>query len=117
MTHVNAPSPLTATISPHKQACRHVYMVDPIRVLVLGTGQMGAGIARLVLEKQGLDLVGAFGRRAERAGMDLGQVLALDAELGMQISNDLEIIISQTRPAAPMITTRVGFFLFDIGIY
>jgi 3-hydroxyacyl-CoA dehydrogenase len=37
-------------------------MRDPIRVAVLGTGQMGSGIARLVLEKQGLTLVGAYGR-------------------------------------------------------
>jgi hypothetical protein len=42
-----------------------------IRVLVLGTGQMGSGIARLVLKKHGLHLVGAYGRRRDRAGMDL----------------------------------------------
>ena len=38
---------------------------------------MGTGIARLVLEKQGLELVGAYGRRADRAGMDLGQAIGL----------------------------------------
>lgn len=105
LTHINALSPLIATISLHKQACRHVYMIDPIRVLVLGTGQMGAGIARLVLEKRGLDLVGAFGRRAERAGMDLAQVLALNAPLGIRIDNDLEAIISQTQPDIAIQTT------------
>jgi len=48
-------------------------MRDVIRVLILGTGQMGSGIARLVLEKQGLQLVGAYGRRSERVGVDLGR--------------------------------------------
>ena len=43
-------------------------MRDLIRVLILGTGQMGAGIARLVLEKRGLQLAGACARRAVRAG-------------------------------------------------
>ena len=46
-------------------------MRDPIRVLVLGTGQMGSGIARLVLQKAGLELVGAYGRRVHRVGMEL----------------------------------------------
>jgi 4-hydroxy-tetrahydrodipicolinate reductase len=58
-------------------------MQDLIRVLVLGTGQMGGRIVRLVLEKQGLELVGAYGRRVERAGMDLGSAIGLERELGI----------------------------------
>lgn len=73
-------------------------MRDLIRVLVLGTGQMGSGIARLVLEKQGLELVGAYGRRRSRAGTDLGRVIGLDRELGIPISPDLEAVIAQVRP-------------------
>lgn len=34
-------------------------MRDRVKVLLLGTGQMGAGIARLLLNKQGLQLGGA----------------------------------------------------------
>ncbi len=73
-------------------------MRDRIRVLVLGTGQMGSGIARLVLEKQGLEVVGAFARRRERAGTDLGDVIGLHHELGVRISADLEAVTVQTRP-------------------
>ena len=73
-------------------------MQDLIRVLILGTGQMGGGIARLVLEKQGLELVGAYGRRAERAGMDLGQAIGLERVLGIPISANLTTVIEQTRP-------------------
>ena len=43
-----------------------------MRVIVLGTGEMGSAIARLLLEKPGLELAGAFARRSERAGTDLG---------------------------------------------
>ena len=71
---------------------------EPIRVLVLGTGQMGAGIVGLVLEKQGLELVGAFARRAERAGVDLGQAVGLERDLGIAIENDLDSLIRQCRP-------------------
>ena len=73
-------------------------MRDPIRVMVLGTGQMGAGIARLVLEKDGLQLVAAFGHRMERSGMDLGRAIGLGKELGIAISVDLPGLIERTRP-------------------
>lgn len=64
-------------------------MRERVRVAVLGTGQMGSGIARLVLEKQGLELVGVFARRPERDGMDVGLAIGLDREIGLKVSNDL----------------------------
>jgi 4-hydroxy-tetrahydrodipicolinate reductase len=69
-----------------------------IRVLLLGTGQMGSGIARLLLNRQGVELVGAYGRRAERAGMDVGTAIGLDHELGMQLGADLGAVIQQSQP-------------------
>lgn len=73
-------------------------MRDPIRVMVLGTGQMGGGIARLLLRKRGLQLVGVFGRRRERGGMDVGPAIGLEEELGMPLSNDLAGLIRRCRP-------------------
>ena len=71
---------------------------DPVRVLILGTGQMGSGIARLVLEKQGLKLVGAYGRRSERAGSDLGRAIGLERNLDIRIGSDLLATVRETRP-------------------
>jgi 4-hydroxy-tetrahydrodipicolinate reductase len=71
---------------------------EPIRVLVLGIGQMGSGIARLVLNKQDLQLVGACRQRAERLGMDVGRAIGLDRDLGIRISADLDSTIKATRP-------------------
>ena len=73
-------------------------MRDVIRVLVLGTGQMGSGIARLVLEKEGLQLIGAYGRRVERAGMDIGRAIGLDHNIGIPLSVELSSLIEQTQP-------------------
>ena len=73
-------------------------MRDLIRVVVLGTGQMGSGIARLLLEKQGIELVGAYARRVERNDLDLGQLIGLDKELGICVSNDLDNTLEQTQP-------------------
>ncbi len=73
-------------------------MRDPIRVLLLGTGQMGAGIARIALQKRGLQIVGAYARRSQRAGLDLGRVIGLERNLGIALHNDLEDLIERVRP-------------------
>ncbi|WP_051907021.1 2,4-diaminopentanoate dehydrogenase [Methylomarinum vadi] len=73
-------------------------MGDAIRVVVLGTGQMGAGIARLLLTKPALQLVGVYARRTERQGLDLGMAIGLDRELGIAITTDLTELLAQTRP-------------------
>jgi 4-hydroxy-tetrahydrodipicolinate reductase len=73
-------------------------MNDSIRVMVLGTGQMGAGIARLVLHKQGLKLSGVYGRRKQREGMDVGRVIGLDRDLGIHVDTNLEEVLHRIRP-------------------
>jgi len=73
-------------------------MGDLIRVVVLGTGQMGSGIARLILGKPSLQLVGACARRRERDGIDLGLAIGLDRALGIPVKTDLIALIEQTQP-------------------
>jgi 4-hydroxy-tetrahydrodipicolinate reductase len=79
--------------------------VDAVRVLLLGTGQMGSGIARLVLAKQGLELVGAYGRRRDRAGTDLGRAIGLDRALGIPLGGDLGVEVARSRPQVAIQTT------------
>jgi len=73
-------------------------MGAPVRVAVLGTGQMGSGIARLVLERPGLALVGVLGRRVERAGTDAGLAVGLPEPLGLAIEADLPGLLARARP-------------------
>ena len=79
-------------------------MRDLIRVLVLGTGQMGAGIARLLLNKQGLHLSGAFARRAARGGLDLGTAIGLNRDLRLAVSNDLHAVYTVEYLTSSIIT-------------
>jgi 4-hydroxy-tetrahydrodipicolinate reductase len=72
--------------------------VVPIRVLVVGTGQIGSAIARVLLDRPGLVLAGAYGKRAERAGIDLGRAIGLDRDLGLPIHTDLDGAVTATRP-------------------
>ncbi|MDX1779749.1 MAG: 2,4-diaminopentanoate dehydrogenase [Thalassovita sp.] len=73
-------------------------MSTSIRVMILGTGRMGSGIAGLVLEKPGLELAGAIGRRKDRAGMDLGRAIGLDRDLGLALEGDLDAAIDRVQP-------------------
>jgi 4-hydroxy-tetrahydrodipicolinate reductase len=73
-------------------------MQDPIRVLILGTGQMGSGIARHVLDTPGLELVGAYGKRRERSGTDVGRAIGLERDLGLAVEADLPALAERTRP-------------------
>ncbi len=73
-------------------------MKPPIPVLVLGTGQMGSGIARLVLQKPRLALAGVFARRAERAGRDAGPLIGLGHTIDVTVGNDLGAIVRAGRP-------------------
>ncbi|MDH4361304.1 MAG: 2,4-diaminopentanoate dehydrogenase [Nitrospirota bacterium] len=73
-------------------------MNNLIRVLVLGTGQMGSGIARLVLQKHGLQLAGVYARRKQREGIDVGRVIGLDCDLGIHVGINLEEVLARVRP-------------------
>ena len=78
---------------------------NAIRIVILGTGQMGAGVARLVLQKPGLALVGAYGRRRNRTGLDVGGVIGLDRTLGFALAADLKAEIGRCRPDVAIQTT------------
>jgi 4-hydroxy-tetrahydrodipicolinate reductase len=59
---------------------------------------MGSSIGRLILQKPGLRLCGAVGRRKERAGSDLGAILGLEEDLGIRLSADLEEVLAAAKP-------------------
>ncbi len=59
-----------------------------IRVALWGLGAMGSGMARLVLEKSGLELVGGIDMRPDYVGKDLGDVLGVGRKLGVVVTND-----------------------------
>lgn len=59
-----------------------------VRVVQWGLGSVGCGIARLILDKPGLDLVGAIDTNAELVGRDLGEVLELGRSVGVIVTDD-----------------------------
>jgi 4-hydroxy-tetrahydrodipicolinate reductase len=73
-------------------------MEEKVKVVVLGTGQMGSGIIKLLLQKYGVDLVGVYGRRTSRVGMDVGKTLGLDTTIGVRTTHDLPGLLRHTKP-------------------
>ena len=69
---------------------------DRIKVIVHGLGVMGSLGVKMMIEKKGLEIVGAIALRKEKAGKDLGEVVGLNRKLGVIISNSAEVVFSDT---------------------
>jgi len=73
-------------------------MSKDIKVVVLGTGQMGSGVIKLLLEKQGIRLAGAYSKRKERSGMDVGEAVGLEKKVGVSLTHDLPDLLEVEKP-------------------
>lgn len=71
-------------------------MSKPIRICQWGLGNMGAGMARLMLEKPGLEIVAAIGR-PRHAGMDLGDVLGIGKKLGVIVTDNPDTVLDKEK--------------------
>lgn len=76
-----------------------------IRVALWGLGAMGSGMARLVLEKSGLELVGGIDMRADYVGRDLGDVLGAGRTLGVVVTNDPSKVLDPAKVDVVVIAT------------
>jgi 4-hydroxy-tetrahydrodipicolinate reductase len=66
-------------------------------VVLYGVGAIGGSIAKFLLEKDGIEIVGAIDNAKEKVGKDLGEVLQIDKRLGIVISDDSKKILSKAR--------------------
>ncbi len=62
----------------------------PIRILQHGLGPIGVSIAKLVVSRPSLELVGGIDSDVSKQGKDLGSVLGLDQNLNIKVISDLE---------------------------
>jgi len=68
-----------------------------IRAIQFGVGPIGASIARLMREKQAIEICGAIDTDPAKAGRDLGEVVgASDAPWGVTISADAAEVLEQS---------------------
>jgi len=68
-----------------------------IRAIQYGVGPIGASIAKLLREKEQVDIVGAIDADPAKVGHDLGEVVgASDAPWGIRVSGDAKGILAQS---------------------
>jgi hypothetical protein len=79
--------------------------MKPIRVLQWGLGAMGSGMAKLLMEKNGLQIVAAVDGRADYVGKDLGEVLGIDHKLGVLVTNKPEDVLIKEKVDVVVIAT------------
>ena len=71
-------------------------MKKKIRVIQYGIGPIGASIARLMREKQAIEIIGAIDTDPAKVGRDLGEVTgATDAPWGVKVSADAKEVLEQ----------------------
>jgi len=83
-----------------------------VRVVLFGVGAMGIGIAKLLLKKKGLRIVGAIDKAPDKVGKDLGEVLGTEKPLGVTISDDATKVLSEAK--ADVAVHATSSFLKDV---
>lgn len=83
--------------------------MEEAKTVLYGVGAVGSLIAKCLLEREGVKLVGAIDIAKEKAGKDLGDVLGLGKSLGLAVSNDVDAVLSETRPHVVVHATSSQF--------
>jgi len=68
-----------------------------IRAALYGIGAVGSLIAKFLLEKEGIEIVGAVDIAKDKVGKDLGAVLDLGRNLAIVVSDDVDATLSKAK--------------------
>src|SRR5438876_8706977 len=82
-----------------------------LRVILAGVGRVGKDLTRLLSARPGYRVVAAYSRNPTLAGQDLG-LLAGTRELGVNVSSERELALSQPADVLVVATTS---FLRDVA--
>jgi len=66
-----------------------------LKIALYGVGAVGSMIAKFLLEKEGVEIIGAVDIAKDKVGKDLGEVLGLEKKLGIKISADADALFSK----------------------
>ena len=79
--------------------------VEKVKVLAYGVGVVGGYIAKYLLEKEGVEVVGAVDVAKDKVGKDLGEVLGMKERLGVTISSSIDSVLSRVKADIAVHTT------------
>ncbi len=84
---------------------------EKIKVVHYGLGWIGTAAARVALQSERLEILGAVDISAEKAGKDLGELLGAETPLGIVVSNKAQEVLSK-RP--DIVVHSTGSRLADV---
>jgi len=87
-------------------------MMDKIRVIQYGLGPIGSAVARHVVERAGLELVGGVDVDPAKVGRVVGEVIGLDRPLDFPVTARLAETLARTPADVVLHTTSSYFDLF-----
>jgi len=76
-----------------------------VKIVLYGVGAVGTMIAKFLLQKKGVEIVGAVDIAENKVGKDLGEVLSLEKKLGIKVSSDIDTILEKAKPDIAIHTT------------
>lgn len=68
--------------------------MEKIKVVLWGIGAMGSGIGKILLNRKGIEIVGAIDNMASKVGKDLGELLDLKEKTGIKVTDNPEEAIN-----------------------
>jgi hypothetical protein len=74
--------------------------MQKLRIVSYGLGPIGIRAARLVLDRESLELVGAIDIDASKVGLDIAELLGLAAPTGILVESDARAALERLRPDA-----------------
>jgi hypothetical protein len=88
-------------------------MSEEIRLIQYGLGPIGSAVARHIVERESLELVGAVDIDPAKVGKDAGQTIGLERDLGFPVAAKLAAVLEDTEADVVMHTTSSYFDLFQ----
>ena len=87
--------------------------MEKVRIIQYGLGPIGGAVARHVVERQGLELVGCVDIDPAKYGQDAGEVIGLDYTLSFEVASTLGQALERTQAEVVIHTTSSYFDLFE----
>ena len=87
-------------------------MSEEMRVIQYGLGPIGSAVARHVVERSGVELVGGVDIDPAKTGKDVGEVIGLGRPLGFAVAGNLAQVLARTEADVVIHTTSSYFDLF-----
>lgn len=74
--------------------------MEKIRLVLYGVGAVGSRLAKFLLQKEGVKIVGAIDVAEDKVGKDLGEVLGVGKQLGIIVSDNPDDVFSKVKADA-----------------